>query len=67
MANPPFSVKTWSTGLTPANDPYQRFAWGEPPAKQGDYAFLLHIIRAMKGTGKGGLHPAARRAVSRQC
>lgn len=53
VANPPFSVKTWSTGLTPTNDPYQRFAWGEPPAKQGDYAFLLHIIRSMKGTGKG--------------
>jgi len=53
VANPPFSVKTWSTGLTPANDPWQRFAWGEPPAKQGDYAFLLHIIRSMKGTGRG--------------
>ncbi|MGJ0510655.1 MAG: N-6 DNA methylase [Methylocystis sp.] len=53
VANPPFSVKTWSVGLTPANDPYQRFAWGEPPAKQGDYAFLLHIIRSLKGTGKG--------------
>ena len=53
VANPPFSVKTWSTGLTPASDPYQRFAWGEPPAKQGDYAFLLHIIRSLKGTGKG--------------
>ena len=24
-----------------------------PPPKQGDYAFLLHIIRAMKGSGKG--------------
>ena len=33
------------------NDPYQRFEWGEPPAKQGDYAFLLHIIRSMKNTG----------------
>jgi type I restriction enzyme M protein len=53
VANPPFSVKTWSTGLNPAADPYQRFAWGEPPAKQGDYAFLLHIIRSMKSTGKG--------------
>jgi type I restriction enzyme M protein len=52
VANPPFSDKTWSNGLTPANDPYQRFAWGEPPAKQGDYAYLLHIIRSMKGTGK---------------
>lgn len=53
VANPPFSVKSWSVGLTPANDPYQRFAWGEPPAKQGDYAFLLHIIRSLKSTGKG--------------
>jgi type I restriction enzyme M protein len=53
VANPPFSDKTWSTGLTPSNDPWQRFAWGEPPARQGDYAYLLHIIRSLKGTGKG--------------
>lgn len=52
VANPPFSLKTWSTGLTPENDPFQRFAWGVPPAKQGDYAFLLHIMRSMKSTGK---------------
>jgi len=54
VANPPFSDKTWSTGLTPASDAHQRFAWGEPPKKQGDYAYLLHIIRSMKSTGKGG-------------
>ncbi len=53
VANPPFSVKTWRLGLTPEADPYQRFAWGVPPTKQGDYAFLLHIIRSMKGTGQG--------------
>jgi type I restriction enzyme M protein len=53
VANPPFSDKAWSTGLTPAKDPFQRFAWGEPPAKQGDYAYLLHLIRSMKSTGKG--------------
>lgn len=52
VANPPFSLKTWNVGLTPENDPWQRFAWGVPPAKQGDYAFLLHIIRSMKSTGK---------------
>lgn len=51
VANPPFSDKTWSTGV-PSPDPYQRFTWGEPPAKQGDYAYLLHIIRSMKSTGK---------------
>jgi type I restriction enzyme M protein len=54
VANPPFSDKTWTTGITPSpsEDPFKRFAWGEPPAKQGDYAYLLHIIRSMKGTGK---------------
>lgn len=53
VANPPFSDKSWSTGITPSSDPHQRFAWGEPPAKQGDYAYLLHIIRSMKNsTGK---------------
>src|SRR5215813_9006412 len=52
VANPPFSDKTWTTGLTPSHDRFQRFAWGEPPAKQGDYAYLLHIIRSMKARGK---------------
>ena len=53
VANPPFSDKTWTTGLTPSNDPFQRFVWGEPPTKQGDYAYLLHIIRSLKSAGKG--------------
>ena len=52
VANPPFSDKSWSTGLAPASDPYQRFVWGEPPHKQGDYAYLLHIIRSMNSSGK---------------
>lgn len=52
VANPPFSDKTWSTGLIPSDDQYQRFEWGEPPGKQGDYAYLLHIIRSMKSKGK---------------
>ena len=52
VANPPFSLKTWSVGLTPENDPWRRFDWGVPPNKQGDYAFLLHIVRSMKSTGK---------------
>jgi type I restriction enzyme M protein len=56
VANPPFSDKTWSTGLTlgegGSGDKFQRFTWGVPPKKQGDYAYLLHIIRSMKSTGK---------------
>ena len=54
VANPPFSDKRWSTGLTPDADPFDRFAaFGVPPAKQGDYAYLLHIIRSLKPTGQG--------------
>jgi type I restriction enzyme M protein len=54
IANPPFSDKRWSTGLDPLNDPYERFkSFGTPPDKQGDYAYLLHIVRSLKSTGKG--------------
>ncbi|MGO6968897.1 N-6 DNA methylase [Rhizobium leguminosarum] len=52
VANPPFSDKAWGTGLAAESDRYSRFGWGAPPAKQGDYAYLLHIIRSMKSTGK---------------
>ena len=54
VANPPFSDKRWSTGLDLLDDPYDRFKpFGTPPAKQGDYAYLLHIVRSLKSTGKG--------------
>jgi type I restriction enzyme M protein len=54
VANPPFSDKRWSTGLDPLKDPYQRFQpFGTPPNKQGDYAYLLHIVRSLKTTGEG--------------
>ena len=55
VANPPFSTKAWSNGFDPANDLYERFADGIPPAKNGDYAFLLHIIRSLKSTGRGAV------------
>ena len=54
VANPPFSDKRWSTGLDPLNDPFERFkSFGTPPAKQGDYAYLLHIVRSLTSAGKG--------------
>lgn len=53
VANPPFSDKKWSLGLDPEHDPYKRFEYGIPPKKQGDYAYLLHILRSMKPNGKG--------------
>jgi type I restriction enzyme M protein len=54
VANPPFSDKRWSTGVDTQNDPHERFnSFGTPPDKQGDYAYLLHIVRSLKSTGKG--------------
>ncbi len=56
VANPPFSAKTWSTGVDTESDPFKRFeGFGVPPQKNGDYAFLLHIISVMKSTGKGAI------------
>ncbi len=55
VANPPFSNKNWTNGLTPENDLYNRFTWGIPPEKNGDYTFLLHIIKSLKSTGKGAV------------
>lgn len=54
IANPPFSTKEW-LGAAGEDDVYRR--WNRtmcPPAKCGDYAFLLHLIASMKtGTGRG--------------
>ncbi len=55
VANPPFSDKAWGTGLDPVNDLYDRFDYGVPPAKNGDYAYFLHIIASLKTTGKGAV------------
>lgn len=53
VANPPFSSKNWMDGFNPNDDYYSRFEEGKiPPAKNGDYAFLLHIIKSLKSTGK---------------
>lgn len=55
VANPPFSSKSWSLGLNPAEDEFDRFLYGIPPAKNGDYAFLLHVIKSLKSKGKGAV------------
>ncbi|MCA4023330.1 type I restriction-modification system subunit M [Vibrio vulnificus] len=56
VANPPFSNKNWTSGIVPTKDMFKRFKdWGVPPEKNGDYAFLLHIISSLKSTGKGAV------------
>jgi type I restriction enzyme M protein len=55
VANPPFSNKNWTSGINAEQDEFKRFTWGVPPEKNGDYAFLLHIIKSLKSTGKGAV------------
>ncbi|UJS21382.1 MAG: type I restriction-modification system subunit M [Candidatus Brocadia sp.] len=60
VANPPFSYKAWSNGFAVQDgtiaDIHGRFKdYGIPPKKNGDYAFLLHIIRSLKSKGKGAV------------
>ena len=55
VANPPFSNKQWTNGVNVEEDPFGRFEYGVPPSKNGDYAFLLHILKSMKSTGKAAV------------
>lgn len=57
VANPPFSDKRWGNGLNlPKDYPYNRFSdYGLPPSKNGDFAYLLHVIRSLKRNGKGAI------------
>ena len=53
VANPPFSLKNWMDGLKD----YGRFSgYGDtPPEKNGDFAWLLHILKSLKSTGKAAV------------
>jgi len=59
VANPPFSQKNWRNGFDdktpPENDRFGRFGgmsgYEVPPQKNGDYAFVLHMVASLKPTG----------------
>lgn len=53
VANPPFSLKNWTDGVKD----YGRFSGygAEPPEKNGDFAWLMHILKSLKRTGKAAV------------
>ncbi len=55
VANPPFSSKSWLNGINLNDDEFQRFEYGTPPDKNGDYAFLLHVLKSLKSTGQAAV------------
>lgn len=51
VANPPFSHKTWRNGF---DFSFGRFdGFDTPPDKNGDYAFLLHMVKSLRPQGNG--------------
>ena len=57
VMNPPFSDKDWTDGIKPTEDDYKRFdGYGIPPEKNGDYAWFLHVLKALDSNhGKAGI------------
>ncbi len=53
VANPPFSLKNYTDGLVD----YGRFdGYGaKPPEKNGDFAWLLHILKSLKNDGRAAV------------
>ena len=57
VVNPPFSDKSWMDGVV-IPDTYGRYTetdYGVPPEKNGDYAWLLHVIKSLKSNGKAAI------------
>lgn len=57
VVNPPFSDKSWMDGIV-IPDAYGRYTetdYGVPPEKNGDYAWLLHVLKSLKSTGKAAI------------
>lgn len=56
VVNPPFSLKNWTDGV---NDPdlYGRFEWAgsRPPQKNGDFAWVMHVLASLKEDGRGAM------------
>jgi len=56
VMNPPFSDKSWMDGIKPTEDKFKRFdGYGIPPEKNGDYAWFLHVLKALNNNGKAGI------------
>ncbi len=48
VMNPPFSLEDWGYDTVVSGDKYGRMAFGLPPASNGDWAWLQHIVSSLK-------------------
>lgn len=52
VMNPPFSLEDWGYDDFVGGDPYDRLGWGMPPRDNGDYAWVLQVVKSLKTTGR---------------
>lgn len=52
MANPPFNMKEWNTGVDD-NDP--RFKYGKPPSGNANFAWMQHMLHHLAPDGSQAL------------
>lgn len=52
LANPPFNVSDWKTGVS---DGDERWKYGLPPAGNANYAWLQHIVHRLSDNGTAGV------------
>ncbi|MEZ9247118.1 N-6 DNA methylase [Vibrio lentus] len=52
MANPPFNMKEWNTGVDD-NDP--RFKYGQPPSGNANFAWMQHMLHHLAPEGSQAL------------
>lgn len=52
IGNPPFSLDNWGADIF-ESDIYGRNLWGTPPATNGDFAWIQHMVKSMaRKTGR---------------
>lgn len=58
VMNPPFSLEDWGHDTVASGDKFGRLSYGMPPASNGDWAWLQHIVASLKehnpDTGESG-------------
>ena len=55
VANPPYSIKDWEFELFKADKYGRTEGYDQPPEKNADYAFVLHILKSMNSNGRAGV------------
>ncbi|PIP33187.1 type I restriction-modification system subunit M [Candidatus Gottesmanbacteria bacterium CG11_big_fil_rev_8_21_14_0_20_37_11] len=55
VANPPYSIKDWEFVLFKGDKYGRTEGYDQPPNKNADYAFVLHIIKSMNINGRAGV------------